>query len=213
VNSTSQNLIDTLAKDLAPVKPIWAPAKRATLWLLFCLSLSIALTLAYGELRPDYQYLLSNHPRFAAEFFMGILAAVVATYYASEMFIPGKQWSSIDKFLSISPFLAFSFMLLYSLFDPPVAPSWVGWRFGCEREIAIIGSAPMIVFLILGSRAATTENEWAGLLIGIASMTPVAAIMHLACMYDGWHMLGFHLAPVLLMSVLCVSVSKRLLKI
>lgn len=213
MNSLNENLIDTLAQDLSPVRPIWAPGKRGSLWLLFCLSLSVSLTLAYGELRPDYQHLLLNHPRFAAEFLMGIFAAIVATYYASEMLIPGKEWGAIDKFLSISPFLVFSLMLIYSAFDPPVTPSWLGWRFGCEREIAIIGSAPMILFFILGSRAAPTENEWLGLLIGIASMAPVAALMHIACMYDGWHMLGFHLAPVLIISLLSVYLSKRYLRL
>ena len=71
----------------------------------------------------------------------------------------------------------------------------------------------MAVFLILAYRGAVVEKDWTGALIGIASMAPVAAMMHLACKYDTWHLLGFHIAPVLLLAMLGLYLSRRLLKI
>lgn len=206
-------LIDELCQDVAPVRVIWTPLSRSFLWLLFCFALSASLVVASGELRSGAFEQLLNSPRFLIETLLGFLSGIVAAFFAFEMVVPGRVWGWRLKLASVSPFIIFTILVLYSVVDPPVLSSWSGWRYGCEREILLFGSLPMIVFFILARRAAAVDGEWTGMLIGIAAMAPTAALMHVACMYQPWHLLGFHIAPVIFVALIGLYLARRALKI
>ena len=209
----SDEFLDDLLEGFKPVRPILEPSRSAFLWLLFCIVLSVFLVANESDFRSGYQKQLFSSPKLMLEIFFGFLSGIVAAFYAFEMAVPGQHWGFKKKLLSVLPFIIFSFLSLYSLFDPALPPSWEGWRFGCERDIMMYGAIPMIIFFILANRAAPIEKEWNGLLIGISAMAPSAALMQLACMYNPWHFLGFHLAPVILVALIGARVGKLFLKL
>jgi len=213
MNNTAEKLIDDLVIDLKPVKRLLKPSTRASLWLVFCILVSIFLVSITGTYRDGFQADLISSPRFLIETISGFLSGIVAAYYAFELVVPNQRWSKHKKLLSILPFLIFILLSLYSIFNPALPPSWSGWRQGCERDILLYGSIPMLLFFILANKAAPTEKEWTGILIGISAMAPSAALMQLACMYNPWHFLGFHVAPVILIALIGARLGKMLLKL
>lgn len=177
--------------------------------MLFSLGVLAALLPISGHFRPGAFVALITHPRYALELALGNLSSFVAAYVAFEMVVPGRIWTRWQKVLSVAPFLGFVGLVLYSVWVPALPPSWQGWRPGCEMQILLLGAFPMVLLFVLAKRALPLEQHWTGFLIGIASMSAPAASMHLGCMYQPWHILFWHILPVLLMALLGLVVGPR----
>ena len=60
-----------------------------------------------------------------------------------------------------------------------------------------------ILWLVLARGGYSIRPTLSGLLLGLASASPPAVAMHIACKYDPLHMLLFHFVPACGLSVLC----------
>lgn len=207
------DLVDSLCTDLEAIQPAYSPRSRlALVWpltVLYTLGL-VALT---GSFRPDIMVQLTSSPRLLAESVLGLIAALVAAYAAFESMVPGIRWSTKRKLLVLVPTLIFLAFSLYSLFVPAITPSWSGWRPGCETEIVLYGIVPVLTCFVIALRSAPTNAGWTGLLVGIASFTPAAVIMNLACAYDPVHVIFYHILPVGMVSLASLFYGKSFFKV
>jgi hypothetical protein len=97
----TDKLIDSLAQQLTPVRPMRAPLLRALLWLAVVAAVSAALIAQHAGLR----ILLPRiaQPRVAVQWAATALTAITAIIAAFELSVPGRDarwvWAPLPPFL------------------------------------------------------------------------------------------------------------------
>ncbi len=196
------SLIDQLAGDLQPVKPV---ARRlgagALLWLGLSAIYVMLATALMGPLRPGAFDQLLAHPRFLLECSLGVLALVILAQAAFRSAVPGglsRRWVFIAAGLTLAWLLNYPFGLI----SPALEPSMLGKRPHCYLETLILALPPAMAAVYWQHRLFPLRPLQSAAAAGLAAGMIPALYMQVACMYAPGHILMWHILPGALVAIL-----------
>lgn len=163
----TDELIDTLAADLKPVRRLWSPIWRLIGW--FALSIpATALIVATMRLRPDFSAKIAD-PMFLTQELASLAVALVAGWAALVACVPGEpRWKMWVPVLPLSLWVA---TLGHQCWDEWVGLGMSGMEFHsdwlCLPSVAMISAIPafaMVVAIRRGARLhAFSAVSWGSL--------------------------------------------------
>lgn len=208
----TDELIDRLVCDAHPVRPLASPLCRMMFWTAVSLAFA-ALVVGIASPRPDIAEKLTE-PRFLIEQGMALLTAVGAAFAAFALVVPGLDsrlamvallpgmaWIGTLGAGCVADFLRAGSAALGLTPDP-----------GCILYIAIIGSLPSIVGVVMLRRGLTAHPRLTIFLLALAA----AAIGNFGLRFfhvrdAGMMVLVWQFGSVLLLSALGALAGPRLL--
>ncbi len=167
----TEDLIDRLARDAGPVRPLASPPWRVLGWLAVALGFAAAMVWAIGP-RPDLAERLTE-ARFLIEQGAALATAVAAALAALALTLPdaSRAW----RFLPVIPGAAWLATLGIGC-----ARDWAqmgpdGLRLTPDPEcfvyIVIIGSLPLLVLVLMLRRGVPLRPSWT---LGLAALAAAA---------------------------------------
>ncbi len=198
---TRDQLLDSLASDLAPVRPAPNLVLLIGSWLLGSLAYVVLSTWILGPLRPGVAAQLLDHPRFLFEMSFGLVAISVLAIALFRSAIPGRLTRRM-AILAIGLVSLWLFNYVAGLLSPALAPSMLGKRPHCLVETLIYAVPPMLAAIYWLHRLYPLRPLRSALLAGLAAGLLPAWYMQLACMYEPVHILSRHILPGLLVATL-----------
>jgi hypothetical protein len=202
-------LVDRLAAEARPVRPLWRPAARLLLWL--ALVVVVLGLVARFHLRPDARSALAS-PLFAAQLVALAAAGVAAALLALRAAVPGDEPTRGQSAL-VSGVAALGVALL--LGEPgrlgPLA-TFVAQGIPCVVLTATLALAPWLALLVAVRRGAPLTPAGAGVWVGAGALLSAGALMRLACPSDDrFHLLAWHVTPVAAGIALSTAAARLLL--
>jgi hypothetical protein len=193
-------LVDRLAADLRPVRPLWTVGRRLTLWLAVELGILI-----YTLIRTPNDYALKlEHPGYALQVACFIAAGVTMAVLALRAAIPGRAPGAGAITASVAMAAAGAAMLLFlPLRTGGQLGDFVVTGSGCAIATCARTLIPWIVLWWAVRRGAPINGSAAGAMVGGAATFFTFAIMRLDCPIDEQlHLIVWHLGPVVLIIAL-----------
>jgi hypothetical protein len=202
--SDRNELIQSLATNLPPVKPVISAERLTALWLVLSALLVVSLIHLFGPIRANAWHQLATEPRFLTETLFGVLAIAIVGLAGFRAAVPGAL---SRRFFTLSCLLLAIWLAFYviGLVSPALAPSMLGKRPHCVWETLVYGLPPVAVAFALMRKRYPLHPVRAALSFGLAAGMMPALYMQIACMYAPAHMLQFHVAPGLLVAGLSVA--------
>jgi len=213
VSELGKNLIDSIVRDLRPVRPVRLGAVLALL-----LAVEVAFLVAgtgWAGIRHDIAERLGD-PRFVV--FAGLLASVAvgSAWAALKLSVPGRELSGA----------AFAGLLLLPLLAATAAAVVLPWGGGwaglgptmaaCWRCIALTAGTALVPWLFVVaavSRLVPLRPTRVGILSGLSAFALGALVTELHCAArDGYHLALGHYLPVLAMALVTGVVVARVLQ-
>jgi len=198
---TRERLIDELAGGLEPVGRLPRARWLAWAWLAFGWLSATAATLAVAPLRPGVLEEVAASPRFDLELLAGLATGVAAIVAASALaLVREASWRIVSP--PLAALALWAGLVALRLPGPASDAPLLGARDACVVEVFAYALAPLLLGLVLGRRLAPLDRPWCGALLGLAAGAIPALLMHVACMIEPWHVLRFHLAPLVALAAL-----------
>ena len=165
----TRHLIDRLVAGLDRTRPLPSPLFRLSLWLAVSLPFAAAVVLLMTP-RPDLAARLAD-PRFLIETLAAMLTALTAAFVALKLVVPGT-----DRRLIWLPALPGGFWL--AALGAGSLADW--WRAGaaalqitpdpaCLPKIALVGSIPALILVLMLRRGAPLAPRGTLFLAGLAA--------------------------------------------
>lgn len=196
--------IQDLVEDLSPDRN-WRPEWRALTWWLVAL-LANASVMAWVQLyRPHFLTDLLTYPRFSLEILSAFILGSFLIYRSFIALIPGANAPTwVNRIGVLSAFL-FIATLVVSFKDASPPASTTGARAYCVEEVFIYGLVSvisLIYFIRKTNFKVSLDKFW---IMGLAAGLIPATLMQMACMYGPMHSLLLHYGPILLVSLIALS--------
>ena len=206
------DLIDALAKQLEPVKPLRPHWQRALLWSLLSHIFVIVLALAVAPFRNGFVTQLLTQPQFLIEFLIGISVGPAATLTAFYLAVPSEGGLKRSRIIiALTPILLQVLFMLISFYQPALRPSDEGHRHYCYLESGAYGIVPFVVMWFQIKKGYPWHRGWLGIYLSLAAFMPAANIMYVACMYDPWHNLLYHFFPAMGVTLISALITNKYL--
>ena len=189
-------LLDSLASGVAPVKPAPDPRLLAGLWLTFSALYVVLTTQLLGPIRPTALVQLQTEPRFLLEMLVGAAVATGLAFTAFRTAIPGALNSGFTFVLGVLGALWLGGFVL-GLASPALEPSMLGKRDHCFIETFVYALPPVLALIYWQRRLYALMPGQAAVWAGMAAGILPALYMQVACMYQPAHILAFHIGPAL----------------
>jgi hypothetical protein len=190
-------LIARLSSDLAPVRPCWPARLRLLAWLAVEV-LVVALAVAWMGARADLTAKLEE-AGFAVQVAGLVSAGVAFAALALLAAIPGRAPRRAPAIAALAVFFAavgVGFGAEPSLAENVGRFAELGWS--CAALTIAFAAVPWVALFAAQRRGAPLEPAIAGALAGAASLALAAAALRAVCARDErWHLLVWHLGPVL----------------
>lgn len=191
-----EELLDRLARGVAPVKPAPDPRLLACLWFGLSALYVVLVTHLLGPIRPTAMLQLQTEPRFLVEMVVGSLLAMGLAFTAFRTAVPGAANSGFRLVLVVLAALWLGGFVV-GLFNPALEPSMLGKRGHCFIETFVYAVPPLLALLYWQRRLYALRPDQAALLAGLSAGVLPALYMQIACMYQPAHILAFHIGPAL----------------
>lgn len=204
-------LIQQLAGELAPTRPVAKALPAALAWLAAGAALVVAATLATGPLRPGLLAQLASQPGFVVDLLLGAAAAGTAAFASMRLRIPGLAYGRRAALLPLLLFAAWAAWQGVEWLQLTGPASMLGKREACGLQVVLFSLPPLALALWLARRAAAFERGWTGLVAGVGAGALPALAMQVACMDAPLHALGLHVAPVLVAGALGGALARWML--
>jgi len=206
----TDDVIDRLAADLAPVRPLRPPGLRAAWWVLVAVVYFAILTLA----RPGFGFELDgNVVGFLVIQAIGFVAGVLAAIAAFASVVPGYP-NRMTVWALISAFGWLAIMAVSAFGANESAAIWSAQHEWVCVAVIVIGGAPLIAALsIMLRRGAPLSPIRTGLLTAVA----VGLLANFAACFSRPHAadvvtLVWHGSAVLGLIVVCVASARFVLR-
>lgn len=198
-------LIARLAAGARPVRRLRPPRERLLVWLALELAVLAAAALAFGT-RPDLAAKLAQ-ASFAGEILLLLAVGLGSGTLALLAAVPGREPARA----AVLGALAVVLLVLGASFaaEPTLGHGlheWatIGWL--CAVRTVAVAAVPWLALLLAARRGATLVPGLVGLLSAGAALLLAAITVRIACPLDErWHLLGFHLGPVVLGAALSAA--------
>ena len=199
----TNDLIDSLVRDLEPVSPLPLPAVRLWRWAAGSVAL-VAATVAVLGRRGDFATAVFTQPFLAHALFL-ILAAVSSAGAALALAIPGeplRAWRRVAPPLALAAWVAWLAGELMPFAATGGAP-WPAAGWGCVAKAFAIGVTPGLLMAVMVGRAAPGDVRGTVTFAALAAAAVVALGVELTCPLDGaMHLLLWHAGPVMVVVLL-----------
>jgi hypothetical protein len=167
----TEDLIDRLARESGPVQPLASPVRRVLGWLAVALGFAAAMVWAIGP-RPDLAERLGE-ARFLFEQSAALATAVAAAVAALALTLPDA--SRLWRLFPVIPGAAWLGTLGLGCFRDWAQMGPDGLRLTPDPEcffyIALIGSLPLLVLVLMLRRGAPLRPSWT---LGLAALAAAA---------------------------------------
>jgi hypothetical protein len=189
-------MVEALAANIRPVRPLWPVRARLGLWLLLDALVLLWVAIHTGN---DFVSRL-GHLDYALEVMFFAIAAALAAMLALRLAIPGRRAGAREVGLSIVLVLIGIALMLVS------EPMRTGYPLGefvhtgmrCAFEICVLAALPWMALWWAVKRGATMRGAAAGALTGAAALLFAFAALRIGCPIDEpLHLITWHLLPVL----------------
>ena len=199
----TNDLIDSLVRDLEPVSPLPLPAIRLGRWAAASVALVAASVAVLGR-RGDFGTAVFTQP-FQAHVLFLILAAVSSAGAALALAIPGeplRSWRRAAPALALGAWVAW----LAGELMPLAATGGAAWPvagWGCVAKAFAIGVTPGLAMAVMVGRAAPGDVRGTVTFAALAAAAVGALGVELTCPLNGpMHLLLWHAGPVLVVVLL-----------
>jgi hypothetical protein len=210
----TEDLIRELAKDVPPVRRLQPLTVRLIGWAALA-ALSLAAVTMWMGARQDLGQAL-QHGSFQFEAVMLILTAMSAAVGALTVSIPGRERSSLIRWLPIAGgaicILWIAGELVFaSVTGAPTGRLTFAWR--CVYKTTSVGLVPGIALFALVRRAAPLRAAWAGLLAILATASVGVVGANMICPIDRpLHLFLWHMAPLMLFAAIGAGLGTWLIR-
>ena len=202
-------MIDALSNDVAPVRRLWRPSTRLTLWIAAQVALCIYVFSSNG-IRGDIQPQLAS-PLFASEIPLLILSIVFLAVAAITAAVPGSERWGLARLGLATMLAALALLALHPVDTSLSIDTFVGHGFPCAVSTAMLSVLPTIWLLVATLRGFPLAPSRAGLIGGAAGFLVGFTMMRFLCILDDpLHVLAWHWLPVLLGSAVSAAVATLL---
>ena len=192
-----RELIDRLARELKPVRPLWPVSARLALWL----ALEALFVLLMIEVTKNDFMLKLAHPVYLLEVTFFAAAGIVSAVLALRAAIPGRSVRKSE--IAVATGLVGAGILL--LMTQPVQTSlplneFIGAGVRCACNTGIFALVPWLALWWAVRRGAPMNGAAEGALVGSGALLFTFALMRIGCPIDDeLHLLTWHLVPALLL--------------
>lgn len=193
----TDDLIDSLVRDLEPVSPLPLPSVRLWRWLAASVALVAAAVAVLGR-RGDLDIAIFAQP-FQAHVLLLALAALTSAAAALTMAIPGEtvqSWRRVVPAVALGAWLAW----LASEVLPLAAAGGAAWPaagWGCVAKAFAIGVSPGLILAAMIGRSAPGDARATVTFVAMAAAAVGSLGVELTCPLDGpMHLLLWHAGPV-----------------
>jgi hypothetical protein len=193
-------LVDRLAANLRPSRPLWPLRRRLALWLAIEVAVLLRAMVVTGN---DFALRL-RHPPYALEIaFFGIAGLILAAMALCSA-IPGRESRPWQTPLAVALVLGGTLMLFAVPMrtDLPLS-QFVG--VGSQCALATLANAflPWIALWWAVRRGAPGNGRAAGAMVGASAMLFSFAIMRIVCPIDEpLHLVTWHLGPAIAVTLI-----------
>ena len=194
-------LVEALAANVKPVRPLWPVRARLGLWLLLA-----ALVLLWEGTHTGNDFVRKlGHLDYALEVTFFAVAAALAAMLALRLAIPGLRVRSREVALAIVLVMIGIVLMLVG------EPMRTGYPLGefvhtgvrCAVEICVLAALPWVALWWAVKRGAPMRGAAAGASTGAAALLFAFAALRIGCPIDEpLHLLTWHLLPVLVLTAL-----------
>jgi hypothetical protein len=193
-------LVERMAANLRPSRPLWPVRRRLALWLMIEVAVLVRAMVVTGN---DFAMKL-RHPPYALEIgFFGIAGLILAAM-ALKASIPGRESRPCQMALAVTLVLGGTLIL----FAVPMRTDLPLSQFagiGSQCAFATFANAilPWIALWWAVRRGAPGNGRAAGAMVGASAMLFSFAIMRIACPIDEpLHLVTWHLGPAIAVTLL-----------
>ena len=194
----TNDVIDRLVRDLAPVSPLPLPAVRLWRWVAAAAALGAAVVAGLGR-RGDLGVALFTQPFQAHALFL-ILAAVSSAAAALALAIPGeplRPWRRAAPIVALTAWVAW----LAGELMPIAAAGGAVWPvagWGCVAKAFLVGVSPGLILAVMIRRGAPVDTRGVLTFAALAAAAVGALGVELTCPLTGpMHLLLWHAGPVM----------------
>lgn len=190
-------LVEQLARELKPVRPLWPVSARLALWLgLEALFLVLVVEKSTNDFMPRLA-----HPVYLLEVVFFAAAGIACAVLALRAAIPGRGVHKSE--IAVAVGLVAGGILL--LMTQPVQTGlplneFIGLGIRCACNTGIIALLPWLALWWAVRRGAPMNGVAEGALVGSGALLFSFALMRVGCPIDDeLHLLTWHLVPALLL--------------
>lgn len=200
----TDDLIDQLVRDAAPVRRLRPVGVRLLAWLVVAV-LSFGVVLLLMGVRRELGDSV-DRADFAFEAALLILTALSAAVGALVVAVPGAERSSLVRWVPVvmavaSVGWAAGELAFAAAVGEPTGQLTFAWH--CVYKTASVAAVPAAALFVLVRRAAPLRAAWAGLLALLATAAVGVLGANVICPNDRpLHMLLWHVAPLMLFAAL-----------
>jgi len=193
-------LVERLAADLKPVRPLWSVRVRLALWLLL-----EALVLSWVALHTSNRFWLKlRTPAYALEVILFAAAGILAGVLALRAAIPGRRLRQGEIALCVG-LVVVGIALLMGQPTRTAYPlsQFIQIGLKCANHTCRFAALPLAALWWTVWRGAPLRGGLTGLFIGAAAMLFSFAVMRIGCPIDErLHLITWHLLPAFIVIAL-----------
>jgi hypothetical protein len=193
-------LVDHLAANLQPSRPLWPVRRRLALWLAIEITVLADAMVVTGN---DFAQKLM-HPPYALEIGFFAASGLILAAMALSAAIPGRESRPWQTPLAVALVLGGTLMLFAVPMrtDTPLG-QFVSVGSHCAFVTCARAILPWIVLWWAVRRGAPGDGRAAGAMVGAAAMLFSFAIMRIACPIDEpLHLVTWHFGPVVAVTLI-----------
>lgn len=198
----NQKLIEELAADIRPVKPVRFSALFVA-WLALSLVAS-ALTLTFLGVRADLWEQLQSFS-FWSQFLLFLAGAIVCVLMTFRLAVPGLEGSAKKRWFVFSLLVLYTGFHLVSLtnFDFSQMSHHLTHGYACTTSVIVGALLPFAVINILLFKLLPLRSFLVAMYASFAAFWMGSFVSNLHCMNDnGFHLLLWHFLPVLVIGLI-----------
>lgn len=212
----TDELISQLVDEAKPVKRLWHPALRVGAWLLVSFAWLFGLIFLVWGFRNDLA-MQFEHPLYVAEIVLSFLTAVSSGAAASWLAVPDARGKSWLRFIPLVVLIPLVGLCGYILVGTPNYPKALllfdGRGLDCVFDILLFSLVPAVMLYFMVKKAATTHYYWmSGLaLLAVGSFAYMCQRL-IEKNDDMVHIFQWHIAPILLLSLIGIMLGRSIWK-
>jgi hypothetical protein len=208
----TDQLIDSLSKDLKPVKRLPRAAVRAAVWSAFTLAaICLAVCAFTGGVREDLSLAAHSHT-FCSEALAIFAAGALAAFAAFRLCVPDvKVRPDVRAMVAIASLIWFG-LIGGQIGKAGLAPPEPAGE-PCLTDLSLFMAVPLLAVVFMVMRAASVFPALAGYCAVLAAGSFGALGMRFLCSNDlPAHLLAWHFLPVMIFALCGLPLGKILLK-
>ena len=210
----TEDLIQQLAADAVPVRPLRPVAPRVAGWLVLA-GASLAVVMMLMGVRRELGD-AADRVDFTLEAALLLLTAVSAAIGALVVSIPGAEVKPRVRWIPVAlgvtcVLLAAGELAYAAMTGAPTGRLTFAWH--CVYKTTSVAIVPGLVLFLMVRRGAPLQTGWAGLLAVLATVAIGVLGANIICPNDRpLHMLLWHVAPLMLLAGAGAGLGKWLLR-